>query len=273
MPANHLPYFPLHVDDYLNDPVVQGMAADSEGCYISLLVRAWRLPRPGVVPVHLVAELARLHRVPEGRRQEVLDQLALAFDVESMPGFWVQKRMVLEFEVALALHEGRHRGAVSTNRIRWGVAQRSLGESPSDQSASRSAVADRSLRASGVGVDSTDSERLEASEPSTNGKGKAEASRHTRALPPWLPVEVWKDWVAFRKSGRRPFTDRAADLCVLRLEKLLADGFDPRSVVDQSILRGWAGLFPVKAEEGVAAGSSDEDRAQTARIKAIAEGR
>jgi hypothetical protein len=68
-------------------------------------------------------------------------------------------------------------------------------------------------------------------------------------LPDWLPAEVWQDWHKFR-NGAKGWTAKARELSLASLSKLHAAGHSPRAVVDQSIERGWTGLFPVKGDFG-----------------------
>lgn len=68
-------------------------------------------------------------------------------------------------------------------------------------------------------------------------------------LPDWLSPEAWADFVEFRKKAKAPLTDRAAELAVKKLEALRSGGNDPRAVIEQSILHGWKGLFPLKGDD------------------------
>lgn len=67
------------------------------------------------------------------------------------------------------------------------------------------------------------------------------------ALPDWLPVESWQMWDRFRKkkSGAGWSAD-ARRLSLSTLARLRAEGHDPTGVIEQSIERGWTGLFPLK---------------------------
>lgn len=67
-------------------------------------------------------------------------------------------------------------------------------------------------------------------------------------LPDWLPEANWKMWHDFRNS-RRGWTHRARELSLLTLTKLRDAGGDPVAIIEQSIERGWTGLFPLKAPE------------------------
>jgi hypothetical protein len=65
-------------------------------------------------------------------------------------------------------------------------------------------------------------------------------------LPDWLPEPAWSEWVKFR--GKK-FTSKARELSLKTLERLHAEGNDPTAVIEQSIERGWTGLFPLKTEK------------------------
>ena len=146
MSSNRLPYFPFDVGDYLNDPAVLGMSADTEGLYIRLLARMWQSATPGRVAVGIIHELTSASRLAEQyrilyrektweppiqgdapvlpeeigrqREEEVIEELAAAFDTSSEPGIWVQKRMVIEWKRALTMAAARRKGADLTNKSR-----------------------------------------------------------------------------------------------------------------------------------------------------------
>jgi hypothetical protein len=55
-----------------------------------------------------------------------------------------------------------------------------------------------------------------------------------------------------RRSIRAPVTDDAARLIVRDLEKLRAQGHQPREVLEQSVKQAWRGVFPIKGEPAAA---------------------
>lgn len=65
-------------------------------------------------------------------------------------------------------------------------------------------------------------------------------------LPTWLPADAWKDWHDYRNS-RKGWTHKARALSLRNLTELWAQGHDPRRVIEQSIERGWTGLFPLRS--------------------------
>lgn len=67
------------------------------------------------------------------------------------------------------------------------------------------------------------------------------------ALPDWLPESAWADWHAFRNS-RKGWTQKARELSLRTLTKLYANGHDPTAVIENSIEKGWTGLFEIKSE-------------------------
>ncbi len=75
-------------------------------------------------------------------------------------------------------------------------------------------------------------------------------------LPDWLPVDVWAMWDRFRKKkDSKGWTDDAMTLSIRDLGNLRDAGFDPKAVVEQSVQRGWTGLFPLKNAPGKQAGT------------------
>lgn len=67
-------------------------------------------------------------------------------------------------------------------------------------------------------------------------------------LPEWIKKETWDAYREMRQRKRAPLTDRASVLIIRELEKLKAKGHEPEDVLDQSIMKSWAGVFPIKAE-------------------------
>jgi len=63
------------------------------------------------------------------------------------------------------------------------------------------------------------------------------------ALPDWLDRETWNELKKYRKAK---FTPHAQKLAITKLTELRQQGNDPTAVINQTILRGWSGLFPVR---------------------------
>ena len=54
------------------------------------------------------------------------------------------------------------------------------------------------------------------------------------------------DFVAFRKSIKAPMTDHAVDLVIKKLDKMTTDNDEKIDILNQSIMNGWKGVFPLK---------------------------
>jgi hypothetical protein len=97
----------------------------------------------------------------------------------------------------------------------------------------------------------------EAEADTDKSNSKSERARPAPlVLPDWLPADAWGDWHAYR-NGRKGWTHKARELSLRKLTELWALGHDPRVVIEQSIERGWTGLFPVH-----------EDRARAGPVSA-----
>ena len=60
-----------------------------------------------------------------------------------------------------------------------------------------------------------------------------------------ISIDSWNDFLEHRKSLRKPFSEKAQELSIQKLIKLKSEGFNPKDVIEQSILAGYAGLFPI----------------------------
>lgn len=59
--------------------------------------------------------------------------------------------------------------------------------------------------------------------------------------------KAFLDYIEFRKKIKKPMTDRAIELAMNELDKLAgSDNEMAIQILNQSILRGWQGLFPLK---------------------------
>jgi len=65
-------------------------------------------------------------------------------------------------------------------------------------------------------------------------------------LPKWIDKELWDSFLEMRKKIKKPPTDLAKELLIKELEKLKSEGNDPNEVLKRSIMRNYAGVFPLK---------------------------
>ena len=68
------------------------------------------------------------------------------------------------------------------------------------------------------------------------------------------------DFIEFRKAIKAPLTDKALTLSLNKLDKLANTNDELKiSIINQSIERGWRGLFEVKETVKPASSASDYD--------------
>ncbi|MEX3961051.1 helix-turn-helix domain-containing protein [Paraburkholderia sp. EG286B] len=96
-------------------------------------------------------------------------------------------------------------------------------------------------------------------EPSENRQGARQAPRialhvELRALelPDWLPAEAWLDWCEHREAKERksdiPWTRPAAKVTLKKLAKIRDGGRDVVTAIEESVFRGWTGIWEAKDE-------------------------
>lgn len=56
------------------------------------------------------------------------------------------------------------------------------------------------------------------------------------------------DFGEFRKKIKKPLTDRAKQLLICELDKLASDDNTKIEIINQSIVNGWQGVFPLKKQ-------------------------
>jgi hypothetical protein len=78
-----------------------------------------------------------------------------------------------------------------------------------------------------------------------NIKKRREEACTPFVIPPSIRMETWLAFEDHRKKLRKPMTNKARNLIFSECEKI---GGDPNDLLEQSILRGWTGVFPVKVQ-------------------------
>lgn len=76
-------------------------------------------------------------------------------------------------------------------------------------------------------------------------KRRPAAEQEDFVLPDWVPADAWNAWLAVRKTKKAPNTAHALNLCVSTLDKLCRAGENPREIIENSVMRGYTGLFAV----------------------------
>lgn len=68
-------------------------------------------------------------------------------------------------------------------------------------------------------------------------------------IPSWIKKELWTEFLQHRKSMKSPMTELAQKKAFTALEKMKGQGQNIEEVINNSIVNGWKGLFPIKEYE------------------------
>ena len=92
------------------------------------------------------------------------------------------------------------------------------------------------------------SQRREDKIREDKNKEKKRKEKIAFVLPEWIDSKTWDAFIEMRKSLHAPLTDHSKNLIAKELEKLKAQGHAPNDVLNQSIVRSWRGVFPIRQE-------------------------
>lgn len=109
----------------------------------------------------------------------------------------------------------------------------------------------------------TKTESLPKTEGEQERTPRKRAGRVTIPLPEWAPADAWDAWLDMRAKARIPTTERALELALRDLSKFRDQGHDPRAVLEQSVTRGWRGLFAPRKDWGNSHGASSSGRRES----------
>lgn len=68
----------------------------------------------------------------------------------------------------------------------------------------------------------------------------------TDFLPSYVDVELWSLFVEGRKESKHPLTQAGQKLAIRKLMGLHNDGWDVNASLEDSTIKGYRGLFPVR---------------------------
>ena len=123
--------------------------------------------------------------------------------------------------------------------------QASLGVELAEQLTSEK-LAEQSTKVSNL-VEGLAKLSTKVSSPEVTQKIKDTTTKDKRyIIPKWIDEKTWEAFLEMRKRKRAIPTERAKELLVKELEKLRAEGHDPTEVLNQSIMRNYTGVFPLK---------------------------
>lgn len=68
-------------------------------------------------------------------------------------------------------------------------------------------------------------------------------------LPAYIDPEAWAGFVEMRRKIKAPLTVRAATLILFELQRIKDAGHDPNASLDQSTMKCWRDVWPLKDKE------------------------
>lgn len=228
------PAFQFYPADWRKDSALQSCSLAARGLWMELLCIAHDCTPYGVLEINghpmTVAQIARLVGESASRIKGLLEELEqCGVFARTQSGSIYSRRMVRDEHIRDARAQAGRLGG-NPNLLKQKDKQKdnhgtNHNQTPSSSSSSSSTSKDQEQ------------------EPNQK-QGRASAP----PLPDWLPESAWNDWHAFR-NARKGWTSKARELSLRTLTELRGQGHDPRRVIEQSIERGWTGLFPIRVQE------------------------
>jgi len=91
--------------------------------------------------------------------------------------------------------------------------------------------------------------------------------------PDWLNQELFGEFVKMRKLIKKPMTDKAQELAIGKLKKLMDQGHSQNEIIELAVENSWQGFYaPKSAPNKPAAANSSQVSAMTWLEKKMAEG-
>jgi hypothetical protein len=213
--------FLLHVSDFLLDENVAAMSLEQIGGYVVLLGFA---NRQGSLPADK-AQIARMLKLNSAKFESLWAALSRCFvqtEIDGEPRL-INPTLVRQREEYQAFKE---RQRVSGSR---GGQARLKAKKGTTKAKAKPSLSQGQARAN---ENDNDNETQEVEEKLRVCDVVAE--------------EHWKRFCSYRrKRTKGGFTAEAERLNLIDLAKLKQDGYDPVAVINQTIAKGWTGLFPI----------------------------
>jgi uncharacterized protein YdaU (DUF1376 family) len=223
-------YYPFHIGDYLS--ATRHLSWEEDAAFRRLLDTYYTTEKP--LPLEPRAVCRLVLATTDSQREAVRVVLEEFFD-RTAEG-WVNRRADAEIE---AMREKQAKQRAKANK-RWAKPETEPGIAPAMPRHDETDAA----------ASKTDADAMPPTPTPTPTEKHRVASQPRVAivdLPDWLPAQAWQDWHDYRNS-RKGWTAKARNLSLASLTKLRAKGHDPTAVIEQSIERGWTGLFPVNGD-------------------------
>ncbi|EOT4142408.1 DUF1376 domain-containing protein [Escherichia coli] len=238
-----LPYMQLYIADYLADTM--HLSAEEHGAYLLLMFNYWQTGKP--IPKNRLAKIARL---TNERWADVEPSLREFFCDNGEE--WVHLR--IEEDLASVREKLTKKSAAGKASVQ---ARRSRKEADVQTKQERNltgvqtdveVVFEHDVNTKATNKDSDKDLKTDPPlNPPRGNRGVKKFDPLDIALPNWISVSLWREWVEFRQALRKPIrTEQGANGAIRELEKFRQQGFTPEQVIRHSIANEYQGLFAPK---------------------------
>ncbi|MEK8984978.1 DUF1376 domain-containing protein [Escherichia coli] len=238
-----LPYMQLYIADYLADTM--HLSAEEHGAYLLLMFNYWQTGKP--IPKNRLAKIARL---TNERWADVEPSLQEFFCDNGKE--WVHLR--IEEDLASVREKLTKKSAAGKASVQ---ARRSRKEADVQTKQERNltgvqtdveVVFEHDVNTKATNKDTDKDLKTDPPlNPPRGNRGVKKFDPLDIALPNWISVSLWREWVEFRQALRKPIrTEQGANGAIRELEKFRQQGFSPEQVIRHSIANEYQGLFAPK---------------------------
>ena len=238
-----LPYMQLYIADYLADTM--HLSAEEHGAYLLLMFNYWQTGKP--IPKNRLSKIARL---TNERWADVEPSLREFFCDNGEE--WVHLR--IEEDLASVREKLTKKSAAGKASVQ---ARRSRKEADVQTKQERNltgvqtdveVVFEHDVNTKATNKDTDKDLKTDPPlNPPRGNRGVKKFDPLDIALPNWISVSLWREWVEFRQALRKPIrTEQGANGAIRELEKFRQQGFSPEQVIRHSIANEYQGLFAPK---------------------------
>ena len=251
-----LPAFQFYPADWRKDPGVQSLSFHDRGVWFEMLCLMHESEQRGKLLLNGVAmpeeALARLLGLDKQILTKTLTTL-LSYGVSSLcpeTGAIMCRRMVRDENLRI----------IRTNSGKLGGNPVLLNQNPNQKPPPQ----DNQILTTGVKQNPTPSSSASSTKQKKREDIKNISSPKEKfsEIPPWLTKTDWDDFVKHRRALKAPMTVNAWARSLGALSRLRDAGHDPAAVINQSIVNGWKGLFPLRNQAGGTNGQRKESSAE-----------
>ncbi|EGV0696228.1 TPA: DUF1376 domain-containing protein [Escherichia coli] len=238
-----LPYMQLYIADYLADTM--HLSAEEHGAYLLLMFNYWQTGKP--IPKNRLAKIARLTNERWADVEPSLQEFFCDNGEE-----WVHLR--IEEGLASVREKLTKKSAAGKASVQ---ARRSRKEADVQTKQERNltgvqtdveVVFEHDVNTKATNKDTDKDLKTDPPlNPPRGNRGVKKFDPLDIALPNWISVSLWREWVEFRQALRKPIrTEQGANGAIRELEKFRQQGFSPEQVIRHSIANEYQGLFAPK---------------------------